>query len=270
MRFELAEKAPVVIVEARVNSKGPLRFLVDTGSSVTVIAKETIGTIGFQGKLSDSERGSKGCCSSALMRVESIEVDNVEAKDVSVVPGNLLTISEEVGTRIDGIIGASLLRNCKVIIDYPKQEICFGNSTVVEERRVKFRFASHAPFIVVEAAVNRKGPYDFLVDTGASLTTITGHTSKALGLYEKASGQRRALSGSFAGAVMTLAKVESMQLGDVISENVDVGLHDLTQLSKGIGTFVNGVIGYTFMKDYRVTINYPKQEISFERVARND
>ena len=263
MKFELPEKGPVIIVKARVNSEGPFEFLVDTGSSVTVITKETVEALGFQKKLSDLKKGSMSCCSSTLINVGSIQVDDVEAKDIPVVLGNLSTISEEIGAHIDGIIGATLMKNYKVTIDYPKQEIFFEKLSKGEESR-------RVPFIVVDIMVNCKGPFNFLVDTGASITTITKHISEALGLYEKAGGQRRALSGSFAGVVMTLAKAESIQVGDAKANDIDVGLHDLTPLSNVMGTPVDGVIGYNFMKDYRVVINYPQQEVSFERVSRNN
>lgn len=263
MRFELPERAPVIMVKARVNSEGPFEFLVDTGSSVTVITKETVEALGFQEKLSDLKKGSMSCCSSTLIGVGSIEVDDVEAKDIPVAVGNLSTISKEIGARIDGIIGATLMKNYKVTVDYPKQEIFF-------EKLSKGGGSRKVPFIVVEVMVNCRGPFSFLVDTGASITTITKHISEAPGLYQKAWGQRRALSGSFAGVVMTLAKAESIQVGDARAKDIDVGLHDLTPLPNVMGTPVDGVIGYNFMKDYRVVINYPQQEVSFERVSRND
>ena len=264
MKFELPEKAPVIIVKAKVNSEGPFEFLVDTGSSVTVVTKETVEALGFQEKLSDLKKGSMSCCSSTLINVGSIEVDDVEVKDIPVVVGNLSTISEEIGAHMDGIIGVTLMKNYKVSIDYPKQEIFFEK---LSKGGGSIRIV---PFIVVDVMVNCRGPFNFLVDTGASITTITKHTSEALGLYEKAWGQRRALSGSFAGVVMTLAKAESIQVGNARAKDIDVGLHDLTPLSNVMGTPVDGVIGYNFMKDYRVVINYPQQEVSFERVSRND
>jgi len=54
--------------------------------------------------------------------------------------------------------------------------------------------------------------------------------------------------------------VESVEVGDVKVKNVEVALIDLTSLDKNW----DGIIGYTFMKDYRVIIDYPRQEISFE------
>ncbi len=69
---------------------------------------------------------------------------------------------------------------------------------------------------------------------------------------------------------MTLAKAETIQVGDANVKDIDVGLHDLTPLSSVVGTSVDGVIGYNFLKDYRVVVNYPHQELSFERVGKDD
>jgi len=264
LRFELPKKAPVIIIKARLNGEGPFKFLVDTGSSVTVITKETVEALGFQEKLTGLKKGSIGCCSSNPVNIGAIQVDDVEAKDVPLVLGNLSTISNEIETHIDGIIGATLMKNYKVTIDYPKQEIFFEQLSKGEES------SGRVPFIFVKVVVNRRGPFNFLVDTGASITTITKHTSEALGLYEKARGQRRALSGSFAGVAMTLAKAECLQVGDAKAKDIDVGLHDLTPLSNMMGTPVDGTLGYNFMKDYRVVINYPQQEVSFVRASGND
>ena len=56
-----------------------------------------------------------------------------------------------------------------------------------------------------------------------------------------------------------------MKVGDVEAKNLQVGVLDLSHLMKSgcIEEFA-GIIGYNFVKDYRVTIDYPKQEIIFE------
>ena len=56
-----------------------------------------------------------------------------------------------------------------------------------------------------------------------------------------------------------------MKVGDVEEKNLQVGVLDLSHLTKSgcIEEFA-GIIGYNFVKDYRVTIDYPKQEIIFE------
>jgi predicted aspartyl protease len=127
---------------------------------------------------------------------------------------------------------------------------------------------SDANFIVVETKLNEKGPFDFLVDTGATKTTVTSQIGQSFDLYETSHGRRKALSGSFAGTTIILSKVKSIQVGTAKSTDVEVGVQDLQSLCDGIGIPLDGVLGYTFMKDYRVTINYRKREIAFEKENR--
>lgn len=265
MRFELADKAPVIIVEANANGKGPFKFLVDTGSSATVITEEIFDALGIHSKSPTIGKPSVGCCASAVAKLRSMQIGKTEAKDVPVVLGNLSAISRDIGTKIDGIIGSTFMTGYEVVIDYPKQEILFGNKNQGEAKGEVFRFASRVPFIIAEAMVDDKGPFSFLIDTGATITTIAKQTADALGLHRKASGQRKALSGSFAGVTMDLARADSVQVGAAQARDINVGVHNLTSLSQGIGTPINGTIGYNFMKDYRVIINYPQQKISFEK-----
>jgi predicted aspartyl protease len=265
LRFELADKAPVIIVDANANGKGPFKFLVDTGSSATVITEEISDALGFHSKSPTTGKPSVGCCTSTVVKLRSMQIGETEAKDVSVVLGNLSAISRDIGTRIDGIIGSTFMTDYKVVIDYPKQEILFGNNHQGEEAKGEvFRFAGRVPFIIVEAMVNDKGPFSFLIDTGATITTITEQTADALGLHRKASGQRRALSGSFAGVTMDLVIADSIQVDAAEARDINVGVHNLTPLSHGIGTPIDGIIGYNFMKDYRVIIDYLRLQITFK------
>ncbi|MCW3979937.1 MAG: hypothetical protein NWF11_00480, partial [Candidatus Bathyarchaeota archaeon] len=86
---------------------------------------------------------------------------------------------------------------------------------------------------------------------------------------EISSGKKKALGGLFADTTMILSKVKSVQVGEAKSTAVEVGVQDLQPLCDRVGVPLDGVLGYTFMKDYRVTINYPKQKLSFEKQVRN-
>ena len=130
----------------------------------------------------------------------------------------------------------------------------------------KFRISeSGKRIITVDAMVNGKGPFNFVVDTGASHTVISSQTAEKLGLYTGALGccglaTGRSAQGAGGPVAARGTTVESVEVGDVKVKNVEVALIDLTSLDKNW----DGIIGYTFMKDYRVIIDYPRQEISFE------
>ncbi len=130
---------------------------------------------------------------------------------------------------------------------------------------MKFRLAGpKGTVIIVEAKVNGKGPFSFAVDTGASVTVISEQTAKKIGVSENSSTLKKG-HGCCGEMDMSLLRVESVQVGDVEVNDIQVALMDLSTISKAVGTDLDGIIGHNFMKNYRVIIDYPQQEISFEK-----
>ena len=120
------------------------------------------------------------------------------------------------------------------------------------------------PIITLKGTLNQMGPFNFVFDTGASMTVIEKQTAVKLGLCNKALTKREA-HGAGGALSSSITTIESMKVGDVEAKNVQAGVLDLSHLMKSgcIEEFA-GIIGYNFVKDYRVTIDYPKQEIIFE------
>ncbi len=97
------------------------------------------------------------------------------------------------------------------------------------------------------------------------MTVIEKQTADRLGFSEKALATRDAL-GAGGTLVSSMLNVESIKVGDVEAKDIQVGVLDLSSVAKCgcIGDF-GGIIGYNFVKDYRVIIDYPSQEIFFEK-----
>ncbi len=262
MRFEFAENAPLLVVEARLNNKGPFKFIVDTASSATVVGRKAAQAVGIR---QNPNSTTSGCCSSKMLAVGSIQVGGIHKSQVPIALGDLSRLSEEIGTRLDGIVGSPFMQGYEVVIDYPRRDIAFEEPKRKRRLPTKFRLVGNANFIVVETELDGKGPFNFLVDTGATKTVVAKQIGQTLDLHEKSSGEKKALSGFFTGATMILSKVKSVQVGKAKSTDVEVGVQDLHPLCDAVGVPLDGVLGYSFMKDYRVTINYPVREISFEK-----
>jgi hypothetical protein len=62
-----------------------------------------------------------------------------------------------------------------------------------------------------------------------------------------------------------MANVESVGIGDTEVKDLKVALMDLGSFSQMLKIDLAGIIGYTFMKDYKVTIDYPNAEIFFQK-----
>jgi len=134
----------------------------------------------------------------------------------------------------------------------------------------KFTTGSDKPLIIVETMVNGKGPFNFVVDTGASHTVITNQTAQRLGIPNArvgccGSAPGRTAQGAGGAVAAQTTTLESIKVGDVEEEDIEVAIIDLTNISTVVGQTLDGIIGKTFMQDYKVIIDYPKQEILFEK-----
>jgi clan AA aspartic protease (TIGR02281 family) len=130
---------------------------------------------------------------------------------------------------------------------------------------MEFRLVSpDKPIIMVKAKVNSKGPFNFAVDTGASVTAISKQTAEKLGISLNPSIPKKG-RGCCGDIDMSLVSVKSVQVGDIMVKDLQVALMDLSVISEGLGIEVEGIIGYSFMKDYRVIIDYPLRKIYFEK-----
>lgn len=61
-----------------------------------------------------------------------------------------------------------------------------------------------------------------------------------------------------------MSRVESLAIGTAKLENLHVAIADLNALSQAAGVKLEGIIGYNFLKSFRVTIDYPKGLLRLE------
>jgi predicted aspartyl protease len=116
------------------------------------------------------------------------------------------------------------------------------------------------PLVLVNVRVNGKGPYTFFVDTGATVTIVGAPLAQALHLPAVDTPVRALGAG---GRFSARASYAAISLGDVRQDRVVVGIVDLAQIRGAVGA-VDGVIGYNFLRPYRVTIDYPSRQLCLE------
>lgn len=132
--------------------------------------------------------------------------------------------------------------------------------------KIKFRLAGGAqPLILLPVQINDRGPFDFILDTGAGTSLLSSDLAKELRI--KISGSK---DGQSAGGKVSvsLAKVDSMAVGETKLTAVDVGIVDLGHIGKTIGAKIDGDLGYNFLKHFRVTIDYGAGELCLEDPKR--
>jgi hypothetical protein len=120
---------------------------------------------------------------------------------------------------------------------------------------VHFRLAGgQNPLILVPVQVNSRGPYQFILDTGASHCLVSQELSATLGVQPE---EEQDATGAGGRVKLALGHVSSLTVGSVRRENVRVAITDqLGLISAAIRTHVDGGLGFGFLKDFVVTIDY--------------
>lgn len=120
-----------------------------------------------------------------------------------------------------------------------------------------------AGILVVKTMVNGKGPFNFVLDTGAGITVITPDLAKKLDLKANAAGSAHGM-GEKTVSIQTLP-LARVSVGAATQENVAAAIiplpADLTYQGN-YGT-IDGIVGYTFLKNYAVTIDIADSRASF-------
>ena len=114
--------------------------------------------------------------------------------------------------------------------------------------------------IYVEATVNRRGPYRFAVDTGASgIGRADARLAAALGL--RANGQV-ANSDGVRTTQSDTVRLEAIALGGLVRRDVEVIARDYASRLSAAQRF-DGILGREFFGDGLLVIDYPNRQLAF-------
>ena len=268
-KFRLAGGAqPLILLPVEVNGEGPFEFILDTGAGTSLLSSELGQTLGIKILASKEGQSAGGAVSVSLAKVSSLAVASAKLDDVDVGLVDLSHIGKTVGAKIDGDLGYNFLKHFRITLDYCKSEIRLddprrfelaGQSAAVTQ--VGMRLASPAkPLILVDVYANGRGPFQFAIDTGTSTTAITPELAKQL---DVASSPIGAVTTGSAHVDVTAGVLQSFQVGGARIDNLAVIVADFfAMLSNAIGAKLDGIVGYNFLRNYKVALDYPNETLS--------
>lgn len=267
-KFRLAGGAqPLILLPVAVNSRGPFDFILDTGAGTSLLSSDLAKQLEVKIISSKEGQSAGGKVSVSLAKVDSFAVGETKLADLDVGIVDLSQIGKTVGAKIDGDLGYNFLKHFRVTINYRDCEIRFDDPKRVEslargaQAEALMRLANPAkPLILVDVHANGRGPFQFAVDTGTSTTAITPELAKELGLSASSVGP-----GTTAGAPVDFqaATLQSFQLGGARIDNMAVVVADFfAMLSSAVGAKLDGIVGYNFLRNYKVVIDYPGETLT--------
>src|ERR1700722_2421507 len=117
--------------------------------------------------------------------------------------------------------------------------------------------------VVGPVTVNGHGPYDFMLDTGSTITTVDRELGRELALETKGQGTFMTLTEQ---APAPLAIAEQVVLGPLAEQNVVVMIRDLSGLHQLCPT-ARGILGQNALNHADFLLDYKHTLFEFDRAG---
>ncbi|HJS51104.1 MAG TPA: aspartyl protease family protein [Pyrinomonadaceae bacterium] len=276
--LELAGNRPVV--QLKVNGRPePLRFVLDTGSGISVISNQTAKRL----KIKPVARGgfAKGIGGNGRFEivygfVREIEIGLTRIKNVPV----YIREFHQNAHNIDGYIGISLISKFLTTVDYGDKKFSLIRNSADQPVEVDsssgnitlpLRLTSSG-FLSGEVQMDGvDDPMNFIVDTGASVSVVS-HT---IARREPISSLPRKDVLRVVGAAGVTENVESFTLprikfGDHSRDSITAIALDLNMINDASGFEQSGILGGNFFLNYRMTFDFKNSRLMFTPVRSDN
>jgi len=283
MPFESIDGRP--LLKVRVNgSKEFLRFVLDTGSGMSVISEETAKKLGLhpvaRGGLARAVGGG-GKFEIVYGFLSSMELGDVKVASVPVYIRHFY----DNRTPVDGYLGLSVISKFIASVDYgeriftlEKQPGSFDNdqtpATIANAIRtdiveIPVRTTSSG---FLSGEVRLEGidkPLNFIVDTGASVSVISEKlvTDEDLNTYIAPVRMRVYGAAGIADDVKTVL-LPKVMLGSLTREQITAAILDMEPVNETAGFTQNGILGGNFLSHYRVSFDFQRALIRLEPLKK--
>lgn len=272
VRFPCSVLANAVFVPVTVHGHGPLLFALDTGSYNSIVASEIVGELGVKTKGSMSGMGSGS--SYTMADIPSLDMRLPGGLALWTSHGAAIPMagpSALIARRFDGVVGADVLKQLVVEIDYVTSSVTLHDPAhyAYSGRGAVLPFTfwnEYDPLISGEITIPNHPPIAvrMLIDTGAGGTVITTPFVSTHRLVSALPTLPAPDMGAGGGASMKhLTRLGSLRIGPYTIA------HPLGALSEDTeGTFAHADfdinLGGDVLSRFTVIIDYPGRRLILE------
>ncbi|HEX2122553.1 MAG TPA: pepsin/retropepsin-like aspartic protease family protein [Thermoanaerobaculia bacterium] len=201
--------------------------------------------------------------------VESIEMGSmvIENIPVAIMPDDkmrfLVNKREKQEFRMDFLLGTNLLKEFRLELDFGDEQATFTRLTAADRRPdadQNLFFHGFRPH--VRGAVQRRGWYLFVLDTGSEITFLNQSRLANLPVQAFGAGAHSATLQGLGGAMKHGAKLE----------NVEIGVDEWGGIFKTLPMYSGdereqavGIIGQNFLRNFNVVIDFGRMRVDLAR-----
>jgi tetratricopeptide (TPR) repeat protein len=283
IKLEMIENRPTL--EVKINDKKePLRFVLDTGSGMSVISDETAKRLGIKPIARGGNAravGGGGKFEIVYGFIDSLKIGDAMVENLPVYIRKFYSS----GKPADGYLGIAAISSFITTVDYKARTLSLIRRRDAETVRQALRKpqqqdlnAAPQTVLVIPTRMTSSGfvsgevkvegieeTMNFIIDTGASITVLSNHVAKREELSDYILKETIKLYGAAGVAEnIPLYQLPKITLGPHSREKVRVVAADLDTINETTGFEQNGILGTNFLIHYRITFDFRGGFVVFE------
>ena len=247
-----------LVIETPADKHSSYHFIVDTGSSVTLVTPDLVKRFGGKTPANQSPMRVRGANGEVKLLnpviLKRLQLGAARFEGVRALTHDLTDLSNHLGLQIDGVLGFPLFRETLLTLDYLHLQVIitpYGVPTAEPGVTIPFNNEQNTPLIPIQLGAES---LIALVDSGSdaplSLNTVGLHPTFRYGpkpgvLMATLSGDRLGMTGRLA---------QPLTIGAYVIENPIVNVTD--ELSS---------IGGGLLRNFTVTFDQKRNQVTFFR-----
>jgi len=281
--FDLRTNRP--FVKVMINGKGPLRFVIDTGASLSVLSDKAAVRLGVKPVARGGNARAVGGAGSFPIIYGVIDSLTIGEARIDSVPVYIRTVHNVADTpeeeRADGYLGLSVLANYSVTIDYQNKQFTLDRTALREEPgpgpNAALEATAGGPSVVAVPIRSTSGglasaeaqlpsmprPLNFIIDTGATITVVSKAAVKRYSLEGlKLRNERFRVTGA-AGieeGVEALG-LQTLTVNGLRQSNARALILDLDPVNETSGFEQHGILGGDFLRHFRLQLDLRRYQL---------
>jgi hypothetical protein len=261
-------------IATRINGTHDVEGIIDSGAVLSIVSTRLAAELPVR-RLGNFRGTFYGLLGEPIVVefgiIDTLELGGmvIENIPVAIMPDDKMRflISKEEGTegnefRMDFLLGSNLLKELRLELDFNRRNVTFTHLTARDRHPAADQNLFYEGFRPhVRGAVNKKGWYLFILDTGSEITFLNQARLGSLPVGSFGMGHTATLQG-LGGALKHGAKLENIEVG------VDVWagkFKTMPMYESDEKDLAVGIVGQNFLGHFNVVIDFGRMRVDLKR-----
>lgn len=245
--------------------------IIDSGAVLSIVSQRLAQAVGVR-SLGEFEGTFYGLLGEPIQvrfgMIDRLDLGEISIANVpvAIMPDDkmrfLLSKREGKEFHMNFLLGSNLLKEFRLELDFDRHRVTFKPLSLAERRPADDQnmfFEAFRPY--VRGAINRKGWYLFVLDTGSEITFLNEARLRTTPIQALLGAHSATLQG-LGGTMKRGAKVEDVEIG---LDRWGGKFKTLPMYSSDDKQQAVGIIGQNFLKNFNVVIDFGRMKMELER-----